>query len=433
MTPDAIAVWGFVSLFVLALLRVPVGVAMGVVGFGGITAMMTVDSALSLISLGPMRMATDYSLALIPLFVLMGSIAGASAMSSGLYKAADAWLGHRKGGVAMSTIVACGGFSAICGSSVATAATMARVALPEMKRFGYPDSLATGTVAAGGTLGILIPPSVILAIYGLMTEQDIGQLFIAGIIPGILAISIYLITVRLYFAFTGASATTRERASWSERIMVMKDIWQVALLFFGIIAGLYGGVFTPSEAAAMGAVGAIAIGALSGNLSFRKFYACTVDSIQVSANIFLILIGASIFGRFLTLTAVPQALTAMLLSWNLGPYGTLFVILAFLLILGCVLDGLAMLVLTVPILFPVITALGFDPIWFGIIMVVAVELALITPPVGLNIFVLQALAKDVPLQSIYRGMLPFVAADVVRLAILVIFPWLVLVLPSTMR
>jgi tripartite ATP-independent transporter DctM subunit len=433
MTPDTIATIGFVALFVLALLRVPIGVVMGVVGFSGVATMMTFDSALSLLSLRPIGIATDYSLALIPLFVLMGTVAGGSGMSSGLYTAVNAWIGHRKGGVAMSTIVACGGFSAICGSSVATAATMARVALPEMRRFGYPDTLATGTVAAGGTLGILIPPSIILAIYGLITEQDIGRLFIAAIIPGGLAITLYLVTVRLYFVITAVNATTRERAGWSERFRSLHEIWPITMLFAGIISGLYGGVFTPSEAAAMGAVGAIAIAALSRRLSFRRFYACAVESMQVSAGIFLILIGASVFGLFLTLTGVPQSLTALLLSWGLGPYGTLVVILSFLLLLGCVMDGLAMLVLTVPILFPVITALGFDPIWFGIVMVVAVELALITPPVGLNIFVLQALAKDVPLLSIYRGVLPFVAADVVRLIILVAFPGLTLFLPGTMR
>lgn len=432
MTPDMIVILGFSSLLVLVLMRVPVGIAMGLVGFVGVAMMTTTPTAMSMLALGPIRTATNHSLALIPLFILMGAVAGASGMNTELYRAANAWLGHRRGGLAMSTIAACGGFSAISGSSVATAATMAKVALPEMKRYGYPDGIATGTVAAGGTLGILIPPSVILAVYGLLTEQDIGKLFVAGLIPGLLAILLYMATIRIYFAVKGAEVPSQPRASWAERLQSMRGIWAIALLFTGVIAGLYLGVFTPSEAAAMGAVGAIVIGVVRRKLGMRSFYSCVVDSIKISAGIFLILIGATTFGMFLTMTRVPQNLAAMLLDWNLGAYPTLFIILAFLIVLGCVLDAMAMMILMVPIIFPVILALGFDPIWFGIIMVLTVELALITPPVGLNIFVLLSLAPTVSIATIYRGVLPFVAADIVRLGILIAFPILVLLLPLSM-
>lgn len=432
MTPDAIVALAFGGLLVLVLLRVPIGIAMGVVGFVGVSLMTSTGTAMSMLALGPIRTATDYSLALIPLFILMGAVAGASGMNTELYRAANAWLGHRRGGLAMSTIAACGGFSAISGSSVATAATMAKVSLPEMKRYGYPDTIATGTVAAGGTLGILIPPSVILAVYGLLTEQDIGKLFVAGLLPGLLAIALYMVTIRIYFSVKGAQIPLQPRASWGERLRAMRGVWAIALLFAGVITGLYIGVFTPSEAAGMGAVGAVAIGVVRRKLGLRSFYFCVIDSIKTSAGIFLILIGATMFGMFLTLTRVPQKLAATLLEWNLGAYPTLFIILAFLILLGCVLDAMAMMILMVPILFPVILALGFDPIWFGIIMVLTVELALITPPVGLNIFVLLSLAPGVSIATIYRGVLPFVAADMVRLGILIAFPILVLFLPNTM-
>lgn len=432
MTPDLIVAIGFGTLLGLVLLRVPIGIAMGVVGFLGASLMTSPSTAISMLSLGPIRTATDYSLALIPLFILMGSVAGVSGMNSELYRAANAWLGHQRGGLAMSTIAACGGFSAISGSSVATAATMAKVSLPEMKRYGYPDSIATGTVAAGGTLGILIPPSVILAVYGLLTEQDIGKLFVAGVIPGLLAIVLYMLTIRIYFHFFGDAIPMQPRASWVERLTSMRGIWAIALLFGGVIAGLYGGVFTPSEAAAMGAIGAIVISTIRRKLNLRAFYDCVVDTIQVSAGIFLILIGASVFGIFLTLTRVPQKLAALLLEWDLGAYPTLLLILAFLILLGCILDAMAMVVLMVPILFPVIMALGFDPIWFGIIMVLTVELALITPPIGLNIFVLLPLSPGTSIATIYRGVVPFVMADMVRLGILIAFPILVLFLPGRM-
>ena len=433
MSPDLIAIGGFVVLFVLLVLRVPIGVAMGVVGLGGFAMVTSVTPALNQLALSPIRTVTDYSLTLIPMFILMGSVASASGMSSELYRAANAWIGHFRGGVAMSTVAACGGFSAICGSSVATAATMAKVALPEMKRFGYPDSMATGVIAAGGTLGILIPPSIVLAIYGVLTEQDIGKLFIAGLLPGIMAIVFYLITIRIIMAVKGGAVPLQARADWREKFASLRGIWAISLLFIFIVGGIYGGVFTPSEAAGMGAMGAIIISVVRGKLGLRSLFKCLVDAIQVSAGIFLILIGAILFGYFLTVTQVPQNIANTLVGWNLGTYPTLLLILGFLILLGTVLDAMAMIILMVPILYPVSVALGFDPIWFGVIMVMTVELALISPPVGMNIFVISALARDVAIQRIYAGVLPFVAADILRIGAVILFPAIALYLPGTMK
>lgn len=433
MTTDFVAIGGFAILFGLLLLRVPIGVAMGLVGVGGFGLLAAWNPALNLLAISPIRTVTDYSLGLIPMFILMGSVASASGMSSELYRAANAFMGHRKGGLAMATITACGGFSAISGSSVATAATMSKVALPEMKRYGYPDTIATGTIAAGGTLGILIPPSIVLAIYGVLTDTDIGRLFIAGIIPGFLAIIMYLITVRVYLAWRKIDLPVQERAPWSERFASLKGIWAIILLFAFVIGGIYGGIFTPSEAAGMGAAGAIIISAVRGRLGWKKLFQCLLESIQVTAGIFMILIGAILFGYFLTITQVPQKIANYLLALDLGPYPTLLIILLFLLLLGCILDAMAMIILMIPILFPVAMALGFDPIWFGIVVVMTVELGLITPPIGMNVFVINSLARHVSLQKIYAGVLPFVATDIIRLGLILLFPALVLFLPNTMR
>lgn len=433
MTNDIVAIGGFVVLFLLLLLRVPIGVAMGLVGVGGFGLLSAWKPAFNLLALSPIRTVTDYSLGLVPMFILMGAVASASGMSGELYRAANAFLGHRRGGLAMATISACGGFSAICGSSVATAATMAKVALPEMKRYGYPDTLATGSIAAGGTLGVLIPPSIVLAIYGVMTEQDIGRLFIAGLVPGLLAVLMYLVTVRIYVTLAGGGVPAHEKTSWRGRFAALRDVWAILLLFVFVIGGIYGGMFTPSEAAGMGAAGAIIISVVRRRMGWRLLFRCLLESIQVTAGIFMILIGAILFGYFLTITQTPQKVTSLLLGLELGAYPTLILILFFMLLLGCVLDAMAMIILMIPILYPVVLALGFDPIWFGVIIVMTVELGLITPPIGMNVFVINTLARDVSLQRIYRGVLPFVATDVVRLALLVAFPWIVLWLPNTMR
>jgi len=426
---DLTAVAGFAALFVMMLMRVPIGVAMALVGVGGFAAIAGWSPALNLLATSPVRTATDYNLSLIPMFILMGVLATASGMSGELFRAGHAWLGRFKGGLALATIGACGGFAAICGSSVATAATMSNIALPEMRRFGYPDGLATGVIAAGGTLGILIPPSVVLAVYAFITEQDVGRLFIAGIVPGLLALAMYMATVRIAYR---RSLPAGESIPWRERLGSLRGVWAVGVLFILIIGGIYRGVVTPTEAAAAGAFLTGVIGVLRRRLDRRRIIACLAEALRTTVAIFTILIGALLFGYFLAITQTPQKITAFLVALELGSYGTLALILALFVLLGCVLDAMAMIILLVPIVFPVIQTLGFDPIWFGVIVVMTVELGLITPPVGMNVFVINSIVPDTSLVGIFRGVAPFVLTDLVRLALLVAFPWLVLFLPTTM-
>ena len=388
--------------------------------------------ALKLLVHSPIRTATDYAFGLIPMFVLMGVIAGASGMSTELFRASNRWLGHRRGGLTMATIAACGGFSAICGSSVATAATMAKVALPEMRRYGYADHVAAGSIAAGGTLGILIPPSVVLALYGIITEQDIGVLFVAGLGPGVLAVVMYTLTVQLIAFFEPDAVPAGERYSWRERWRSLRDVWAVVLVFLFVIGGIYGGVFTPTEAASMGAGGIFLVAIARRSLTRRQLIDCLVETVRTTGALFTILIGALLFGFFLAVTQTPQKLSDLLLALPLGPHGVLVVLLLFYLVMGCFMESLALVLLTVPIVYPAIIALGFDPIWFGVIVVMTVELGLITPPYGMNMFVINAMAPDIGLMAIFRGVTPFIVTDLIRLALLVAFPILVLYLPRTM-
>jgi C4-dicarboxylate transporter DctM subunit len=432
MSTDAVAVIGFVSLFVLMLLRVPIGIAMGLVGVGGFGYLTSINPALNLLAQSPIRVTTDWDLAIIPMFILMGAFATASGMSTELFRMSNAWLGHRRGGLAMATITACAGFAAINGSSVATAATMTNVALPEMRKAGYDPGLATGVIAAGGTLGIMIPPSVIFAIYGILTEQDIGKLLIAGVIPGILGALLYILAVQAVGIMRPETMPLGPRHSWAERVASMRDIWATLALFFFVIGGMYGGLFTATEAAGMGAGGAFLIGIMRRRLTPQLIVACLVDSVRTTAAIFTIVIGAFLFGYFLVITQAAQHASEYLLSLPLGPYGVLTIILLMYILLGAVMDELAMILLTIPIIFPVITKLGFDPIWFGVIVVMVVELGMIVPPIGMNVFVINSIAKDVSLPTIYRGVMPFIFVDLIRLALLAAFPILSLFLPSRM-
>jgi len=427
---DLIAVLGFVALFVMMALRVPIGIAMGLVGVFGFAAVRGIDPALNLLATSPIRVVTDFNLSLIPFFVLMGIFATNSGMSRELFRAGQAWFGRFRGGLALSTVSACAGFSAISGSSVATAATMTKIALPEMRRYRYPTDVATGVIAAGGTLGILIPPSVILAVYAYITRQDVGKLFIAGIVPGIIAILFYMATVRIAYR---KRLPDGQPFAWREAIASLSGVWAVLLLFFAIIGALYFGVVTPTEAAAVGAFLTMIIGIARGRLGWQAILSSLTEALRTSVAIYTILIGAILFGYFLAITRTPQNITTFLTELDLGAYGTLFLILALFLLLGCILDAMAMIILMVPIVFPVIQGLGFDPIWFGIIIVVTVELGLITPPVGMNVFVINSIARDVPITTVFRGILPFVAADVLRLLLYIAFPALVLWLPNTMQ
>jgi tripartite ATP-independent transporter DctM subunit len=432
MSSDAVALIGFVALFVLMLLRVPIGMAMGLVGVAGFGYLTSAGPALKIVGHTTMRTVTDWNFAVVPLFLLMGSFATTSGMSRELFRAANAFLGHLRGGLGIATIAACGGFAAICGSSVATAATFSRVAYPEMRRYGYPQSFATGVIAAGGTLGIMIPPSTVLAVYGLITDQDVGKLFVAGIIPGILAVYMYILTITIIGMVRPDFLPAGPRISWDERLKATRAIWATFLLFAFIIGGLYGGLFTATEAAGMGAGGAFILGLLRGRLSRRDIIQSLLETTRMTAAVFTVLIGALLFGYFLTITQTPQKVTEFLTALGIGRYGVLALIMLMYLVLGCLMDALAMIILTVPIIFPVIKALGFDPIWFGVIIVMTVELGLIHPPVGMNIFVIKSVIDDVKISTIFKGVLPFILTDLLRLVILIAFPILALWLPSRM-
>jgi C4-dicarboxylate transporter DctM subunit len=432
MSADLVAVVGFVSLFVLMLLRVPVGMAMGLVGVAGFGYLAGATPALKIVGHTTMRSVTDFNFAVVPLFLLMGSFATNSGMSRVLFRTANAFLGHLRGGLGIATIAACGGFAAICGSSVATAATFSRVAYPEMRRYGYPQSFATGVIAAGGTLGIMIPPSTVLAIYGIITEQDIGKLFIAGVIPGIVAVLMYMATITLIGRLRPGYLPAGKPVPWRERIASTRDVWATLLLFFFVIGGIYGGLFTATEAAGMGAAGAFIISVLRRRLSGADILRSLLEATRTTAAVFTVLIGALLFGYFLTITQTPQKVTEFLVGLGIGRYGVLALIMVMYLVLGTLMDALAMIILTVPIVFPVIKALGFDPIWFGIIIVMVAELGLIHPPVGMNIFVIKSVVEDVKISTIFYGVLPFIITDLLRLILLIAFPILALWLPSQM-
>jgi len=432
MSPDTTAILGFVALFALMLLRVPVGMAMGLVGVSGYAYLMGGAPALKLIGQTSMRTVTDYTFGVIPMFLLMGAFVSTSGVSRELFRAANTLVGHWRGGLGLATIFACGGFAAISGSSVATAATFSTVAYPEMRRYGYPQSFSTGVIAAGGTLGAMLPPSTVLAVYGLITQQDIGKLFMAGILPGLLAMAMYMATISLMCRLRPNFLPTVPAASWQQRLKGLGDVWAPALLFVFVIGGLYGGLFTPTEAGGVGAGGAFILGVLRGRLGRKEIRASLLQATRTAAAVFTVLIGALLFGYFLTITQVPQSVTGFLTGLGIGRYGVLAVIMVMYLVLGCLMDAMAMIILTVPIIFPVVTQLGFDPIWFGVIIVMTVELGLIHPPVGMNVFVIKSVVQDVTFSSIFKGVLPFIATDIVRLIILIVFPMIALWLPSRM-
>lgn len=432
MSTDAVAVLGFLVLFILMLLRVPVGMAMGLVGVTGYSYIVGPGPALKLVGQTSMRTVTDYTFGVIPMFMLMGAFVSISGVSKELFKAANAFLGHLRGGLGVATVIACGGFAAICGSSVATAATFSSVAYPEMRRYGYPQSFSTGVIAAGGTLGAMLPPSTVLAVYAIITQQDIGKLFMAGILPGLLAMAMYVMTIAIIVRVRPGLLPAGEFKPWKERFKGLKDVWAPLVLFAFVIGGLYGGLFTPTEAGGMGAGGAFILGVVRGRLNRAQIREALLQATRTSAAVFTVLIGALLFGYFLTITQTPQKLTEFLTGMGIGRYGVLALIMVMYLVLGCLMDAMAMIILTVPIIYPVIVHMGFDPIWFGIIIVMTVELGLIHPPVGMNVFVIKSVVKDVSFTTIFKGVLPFVATDLIRLVILIAFPIIALWLPQRM-
>jgi tripartite ATP-independent transporter DctM subunit len=366
------------------------------------------------------------------MFMLMGAFVSVSGVSRELFKAANSLIGHMRGGLGVATVLACGGFAAICGSSVATAATFSSVAYPEMRRFGYPQSFSTGVIAAGGTLGAMLPPSTVLAVYAILTQQDIGKLFMAGVIPGLFAMLLYVVTIAIIVRVRPDWLPRGELKPWRERLADLKSVWAPLLLFLFVIGGLYGGFFTPTEAGGVGASGAFILGLVRGKLDRAKIKEALLSATRTAAAVFTVLIGALMFGYFLTITQTPQKLTAFLTGLGVGSYGVLALIMVMYLVLGCLMDAMAMIILTVPIIFPVITQLGFDPIWFGVIIVMTVELGLIHPPVGMNVFVIKSVVHDVSFTTIFKGVLPFVATDLCRLVILIAFPVIALWLPGKM-
>lgn len=429
MSSVAIGLWSFPILLGLIFLRVPIGLAMLVCGFVG-TWLITGTPTVVLSQMKNLVYDTfsNYSLSIVPLFLLMGQFATRGGMSKALFRMAEAWLGHFRGGVALAAVGACGGFGAICGSSLATAAAMGQVALPELRRTGYSGGLATGCLAAGGTLGILIPPSVVLVIYAILAEQNIVKLFIAAIVPGILAALGYMLAITIYVRWKPEAAGTRERASMSERWQATFAVWPVLLIFGLVIGGIYAGWFTPTEAAAIGAAGTGLVALISGGLGGKGLREAISGTAASTGMIFFIVLGATFFNGFLAFAQLPQQAATLVTEMGLSPYLILLAILVVYLIFGCVMDSLSMILLTVPIFFPVISVLDFGltpeetALWFGIIVLVVVEVGLITPPVGMNLFIINSLAGDVPLKETFKGTLPFVATDLLRVALLVAAP-----------
>ncbi len=431
---------GFAVLLALILIRVPIAFAMGLVGMVGFGILVNWSAALAMISSVTYETGLAYGLSVVPLFILMGNFVTRAGLSDELYGAANAFLGHRRGGLAMATVVACGGFGAVCGSSLATAATMARVAMPSMRKYGYSDSLAAGSIAAGGTLGILIPPSVILVIYGIMTESDIGMLFMAGILPGLLGVVLYMVAVQATIWIKPESGPPGKRYSWAERLRALRGVWGVLVLFVIVMGGIYGGIFTPTEAAGIGAAGAFFFALFRGRLSIAVLYDILLQSVKTTAMIFSVLIGALMFSNFINIADLPGALTSWVQAAQLSPSMVMLFIVLVYVVLGCVLESLSMILLTVPVFYPLVLELDFgsfiDPdmilIWFGIIVVVVTEISLITPPVGLNVFVLRGVLTDVSTGTIFKGVTPFWLVDIVRLLILISVPAVSLLLPGLM-
>jgi tripartite ATP-independent transporter DctM subunit len=423
---------GFLALLGLMIVGLPIAFAMLAVGLGGLWMMMGERVALGIVGQIPFTATMSYELSVVPMFLLMGAFVTRAGMSEDLYRLGHGFLGHRRGGLAMATIAACGGFAAVSGSSIATAATMAKVAVPEMRRYRYADGLAASCIAAGGTLGILIPPSVVMVLYGIITGTDIGQLFIAGIVPGLVAILFYMLAVAWVVWRHPAAGPAAEPVPMGERFRRLTRVGPVLALFVLIIGGIYAGIFTPTEAAGIGAAGALVFALWRRTLSPHDFLAALLETVRTTASLFIVLIGALVFSNFMNLIGLPRALEELIASAGFSPMTVILLIFLVYLVLGCFMESLTMILLTVPVLFPVVSALGFDPVWFGVFVVMAVELGMITPPLGLNLFVIQGVIRDVRLVTIYRGIYPFVLADCLRILLIIALPGLVLVLPRLM-
>jgi len=423
-------IWGFVAVLTLALAGMQIGFALFIVGLVGFSIVIGWSPALAMVGQISWESAQNYGFSVLPLFILMGNILNKARLSNDLYEASNAFLGHKRGGLAMATIVACGGFSAICGSSLATAATMGKVSIPSMRRFGYADSLAAGSVAAGGTLGILIPPSSVFVIYGILTQTDIGKLFVAGILPGILTIFLYCVAIWVVVTIKPSLGPPGEYVPWPQRWRTVSRIWAVATLFLIVVGGLYVGAFTPTEAAGVGAFGSYIFLVIRMGWSWSALRSATLETARATTAIFAMLIGAFVFSNFINVAGMSTLLGEWVRGMNLGPIELLTVIIIFYLFMGCIFESMSMILLTVPILFPIVLQAGIDPIWFGVIVVVVCEVGLITPPVGMNVYVLKGVFKDIESATIFKGVFPFIGADCVRIILLVMFPAISLWLPT---
>ncbi len=432
MSSELIGVVGILVLFVLLAMRLYIGMAMMVVGFIGTGFLIGWQPSLDILGLLPMDESASYNMSVIPLFILMGQLAFISGISTDIYNTAYKWIGHLRGGLAMATVVACAFFSAVSGSSLATGATMGMVAIPEMLKYKYDPRLATGCVAAGGTLGILIPPSIGFVIYGILTEQSIGKLLMSGLLPGVLLTSLFIIAIVIMCAVRPAMGPHGPAVPWSERFRSLSGTWGMLLLFLLVIGGIYSGVFTPTEAAGIGAFGALVICALKRKLTWPGFVHCLSETGKMTAFIFLIVIGAAVFSYFLALTGLPAWLSAFITGLPLSRGVILLAIIMVYVVLGCVMEVYSIMILTLPIIFPIVTALKFDTIWFGVIMVIVLEIGLITPPIGLNVFVLKGSAPGIPVETIFKGIWPFLGMAILAMILLALFPQIALFIPFHM-
>jgi C4-dicarboxylate transporter DctM subunit len=436
MSPTLIGIIGIIVMVLLFLTRMPVANVMALIGYVGFTVMISAKGGLALLSRSLYDTFSSYGLTTIPLFVLMGQLAFNSGISRRLYNAAYKYLGSTKGGLAMATVSACTAFGTICGSSPATAATMATVGLPEMRRYHYNDELAAGSVASGGGLGMIMPPSVVLIVYGVLTEQSIGALFVAGIFPAILVTILFIATIYIWCRLVPEQGPAGEKFSWRERIQVLTHLGETLAVFVLVMGGLFVGIFTPTEAAAVGAFGVLVVSLIRRQLSWEGFVKSLYETLRTSCMIMLLVAGAAIFGKFLAVTRIPFELATWVGGFQLPPFVIILIVVLIYFIGGCFMDSLAMVMLTIPIFYPVVTNLGYDPIWFGIIIVMVTEMGVITPPVGINVYVVYGVARsvvgEIPLESIFKGILPFLMAVVVGVIILMIFPEIILFLPQLM-
>lgn len=427
------ALLGFAAIFALTLVRMPLAFSMGLVGIAGIGLTRGWDPALASAAQVVHETGFAYTLSVIPLFILMGNFVARAGLAHELFAAANAFIGHFRGGLAHATIAACAGFGAICGSSIATAATMSKVAYPSMKKMGYSDTLATGVMAAGGTLGIMIPPSTIMVIYGIITETNIGKLFAAGVIPGILTALLLMLAVVYITSKDPEHAPAGKHSTWQERWAALRGIWGVVLLVIVVLGGIYGGLFTATEGAGFGAAGAFLFALARKRLTWKILYQVLVESARTTAMLFTLLIAATMFANFVNFTSMPNDLKELITNSGLSPIFIITAMMFIYIVLGTVMEELTMVLLTIPLFFPIVTALGFDPVWFGVLIVMIVQIGLISPPVGMNLFVINTLLPKVGLGNIFKGCWPFVVVMIFVLGLLIAFPQLSLWLPSLMK